>query len=43
MSKFDDFIENSPHKVTRGTLARFLETLGECIKAAGDMVHPEKK
>ena len=43
MSRLEDFIDNSPHQVTRTTLARFLETLGDCIKAIGDMVHPEKE
>lgn len=43
MSKLDDYVNNAPHKVTRGTLSRFLETLGDCIKAISDMVHPEKE
>ncbi len=42
MRKIDDLVKNCPHKVTRGTLSRFLETLGDCIKAIGDMVHPDK-
>ncbi len=44
MSKIKDELEkHANHKVTRGTLARFLETLGDCFKAVGDMVHPDKK
>ena len=44
MSKLGDIVEKNARRiVTRGTLARFLETLGDCIKAVSDMVHPTKE